>query len=565
MTAAFAPSWRAIRRRPERALVVAAAAIACVVALPVAALAIMALSGEAGFTAVFLKLVLPRAAMDTALLLLGVGALAASIGVGAAWLVSAYRFPGRDLLSALLAAPLAMPTYIAAYVWVEILEPLGPVQRALRAALGVASPAEFKLPAVRSLGGAILIFSLVLFPYVYLATRAVFMTQSASLLEAARALGRGPWLVFWRVGLPLARPATAAGMALILLETLNDVGASEYLGVRTLTVTVMQTWTTRNSLPGAAILACGMLLIVACVLAAERAARNDRRFAISVQKPRLAEPTQLNGARATLAAALCAIPVIVGFLIPAGFLFVEAAATMQRRGLDADFLRQLRMTGALASAATLAAIALGLVVVLAHRASDTPLARAATRVASLGYAVPGSVLAVGLLAPLTGLDAMLSWLFGALAGTTPALWITGSGLGLVFAYTIRFLTVAIGAMESQLSRYSPRVDQAARALGRDALGVAREIHLPLLRPAVGAAALLIFIDCVKELPATLLLRSLNVETLATALYAHASRGAFEDGAPQALAIVAVGLLPVLKLGRRAAPELDVDRLKRERA
>ncbi|MBK9081927.1 MAG: iron ABC transporter permease [Rhizobiales bacterium] len=564
----IAAGWRAGRDRAvspgERALVSAALAAAALVALPVVALALLATGGASALSSIYLTVVLPRAALDTLLLLAGVGAMTASVGVGAAWLASAFLFPGRALLSALLAAPLAIPTYIAAYIWVELLEPLGPVQRAIRAVFGFATPADYWFPPIRSLPGAILVFSLVLFPYVYLTARAVFMLQSASLLEVARTLGRGPAAIFWRVGLPLARPAVAAGMSLALLETLNDIGASEYLGVRTLTVTVMQTWLSRNSLPGAALIACAMLLIVGAVLIGERRMRRDRRFAVSVQKPRLAEPIRLSGARAWLVTGLCALPVLVAFVIPVGFLAYEAAQAVAARGLDPAFARQAMTTVTLAAVATLVVVALGAALVLAQRVAPSRATLAALRLSTLGYAVPGTVLAVGLLAPMTGLDRMISQTLAALAGAAPALWITGSGLGLVAAYAIRFLAISVGALESAASRFSPHLDFAARTLGRGPIALAREIHLPLLHPALGAAALLVFIDCLKELPATLILRPLNFDTLATALYEHATRGSFETGAPQALAIVLAGMIPVLTLARRNVVELDPDELARER-
>lgn len=545
----------------ERALIGVGVKAAALAALPIAALFVIGAGGLSELSRVYLTIVLPRAAFDTLLLLAGVGVMTASVGVGAAWLASAFVFPGRALLSALLAAPLAIPTYIAAYVWVELLEPLGPVQRGFRALFGYASPADYWFPPVRSLGGAILIFGLVLFPYVYLTARAVFMLQSASLLEVARTLGRGPAAVFWSVGLPLARPAVAAGMSLALLETLNDIGAVEYLGVRTLTVTVMQTWLAKNSLAGAAFIACAMLVIVGLVLLFERAMRRDRRFAVSVQKPRLAEPIRLEGARAWFVTACCAAPVLVAFVIPVGYLAFEAIDVLARRGLDPAFGRQAATTVGLALAATVLVLILGAGAVIAQRIAPGRLTLGALRVAALGYAVPGTVLAVGLLAPMTGIDRAISSVAAALVGAAPGLWITGSGLGLVLAYAIRFQAIALGAIESAAGRYSLHIDHAARALGRDGVGLAREIHLPLLRPAIGAAALLVFIDCLKELPATLILRPLNFDTLATGLYEHATRGAFEDGAPQALAIVLAGMIPVLYVARRGlAADLEPDRL-----
>lgn len=550
-SSALAPAGLLARLR-ERGFLAASILGAALVFLPVASLLVMATGGASDLSPVFFRIVLPYAVRDTLLLLAGVAIGVSAIGVGAAWLVTAYDFPGRGLLTALLAAPLAMPTYVAAYVWVEILEPLGPVQRSLRALLGIDHPPDLWFPAVRSLGGAIVIFSLVLYPYVYLTVRAVFMAQSASLLEVARSLGRGPAGVFVAVALPLARPALAAGLTLALLEALNDVGASQYLGLTTLAGTVMDVWLTRNSLSGAALIACAMLAIVILVLAAERLARRDRRFAVPVQKPRIAAPVRLRGAAALLVIALCAAPVLVALALPAGYLALETVDRIRLGAIDPRLWRQTVTTVALSSAATILVMALGTLMVLAWRAHPTRFRLFAMRAGALGYAVPGTVLAVGMMAPMVGFDSLLTSMIGWFVATQPTLWLTGSGLGLVLAYTIRFLTISIGAMESQLARYSPHIDHAARALGRDAMGVAREVHLPLLRPALAAAALLVFIDCLKELPATLLLRPLNGETLATALYEHASRAAFQDGAAQALIIVAAGLIPALRLTGRSA-------------
>lgn len=560
-----AAGWRGryatVRSRTERTLLALAFLGAGLMALPVVALVLLATGGVSALSNVYLTIVLPRAAFDTALLLAGVGLLTAAIGVGAAWLVSAFVFPGRKLLGALLAMPLAIPTYIAAYSWVELLEPLGPVQRLIRAAFGFQSAADYWFPPVRSLPGAIVIFSLVLFPYVYLTVRAVFLVQSASLVEAARTLGRGPAAILTAVALPLARPAIAAGMALALLETLNDIGASEYLGVRTLTVTVMQTWLNRNSLPGAALIACVMLVLVAGLILAERRMRRDRRYAVSVQKPRLVAPIRLEGWRAGLASLACALPVLVAFAVPVSFLASEAVKAVAERGLDLAFARQFGTTLLLSGIASVIVVGLGAAIVLAQRLAPGRFTLLAMRVGALGYALPGTVLAVGLLAPLASFDDALARFSTWTLGVSPGLLLSGSGAAIVMAYVIRFLAISIANIESGVARYSPHIDHAARALGRGPAALMREIHLPLIRPALASAALLVFIDCVKELPATLILRPLNVDTLATALYEHAARGSFETGAPQALAIVIAGLIPVLHLARKGlATDLDPDRL-----
>ena len=527
---------------------------ASLVAAPLVSLVAIAWSGDIAALSHVVLNVLPTALVETTLLLAGVAAITGLIGVGTAWLTTMTRFPGRDILAVALVLPLAMPTYIVAYVAVELLEPLGPVQVAFRALFGFRSRAEYPFPEVRSLPGAILVISLVLYPYVYLPTRALFLTGSAGLFDAARTLGAAPGRLFARVGLPLARPALAIGLALALLEALNDIGASEYLGVRTLTVAIMTTWLNRGSLAGAAQIALVMLLVVVLLLQVEARGRGGARYAAPSRQRARARPVPLNGARACAAFAACALPVLAGFVVPAGFLMREAVARTLRGGIDPALPGQAAATLVVAIATTLIAVGLG-----ASVAGTVRLARGArpvlalARLAGLGYAIPGTVLAIGLLSPLAGLDNALATASSRLFGVSPGLLVTGSGAAIVIACTIRFLTVAVGGVRAGYERLARDVDDAARVLGRAPGEVVREVHLPLLRPALRAAALLVFVDAMKELPATLLLRPLGVETLATAVYAHATRGNFEDGALASLAIVAAGLLPVAALSRELEP------------
>ncbi|MCZ8105667.1 MAG: iron ABC transporter permease [Burkholderiales bacterium] len=536
-----------------RMLLAGAWLAAAIVAAPVLALFVIALGGDASTARHVGVNVLPRALLDTGLLLAGVAVVTSLLGVGAAWLVTAYRFPFRDLLAAGLVLPLAVPTYIVAYVYVELLEPLGPVQTALRGLLGYRTKAEYWFPEVRSMPGAILILGAVLYPYVYLTARALFAVQSANLLEAARTLGAGPWETFRTIALPLARPALALGLSLALLETLNDIGASEHLGVRTLTVSIYATWLNRGSLPGAAQIACVMLVLVVAILWMEARARGGRSFDGSVKRPRPVSPLPLSGAGAWAATVLCALPVAVGFLIPVAFLAREAIARTLRAGVPDEIAAALGASLVLAGTATVIVVALGALVAAAVRLVRRPRVALLGRIAALGYALPGTVLAVGLLWPLAAVDNAVANAWRGLTGISPGLILTGSGAAVVIAYAIRFLGIASGGIESGMSRISRHIDDAARTLGRRPGGVLREIHLPLARPALISAALLVFVDAMKELPATLLLRPLNIDTLATLLYAQASRGAFDEGALAALAIVAVGIVPVVALMRVSSP------------
>ncbi len=531
-----------------RAALFGAMGVAFLVVLPVLVLAGHALMADSSHWAHLASYVLPQALLNTLLLLLGVGVVCAALGTGSAWLVTAYDFPGRSVLTWALLLPLAVPTYIVAFAYLDLMHPIGPVQTFLRAVLGYDSPRQFRLPDLRSLQGAIFVLGFVLYPYVYLATRVMFMSQAASLLEAARTLGASRSEVFRQVVIPLARPAIVVGLSLALLEALNDIGASEFLGVQTLTVSVYTTWTTRSDLGGAAQIALAMLCIIIVLIMLERHGRRRQRFA-STQRMRPMQPRRLRGVAAIGALALGAVPVLLGFAIPSAYLVSETFKRLNLVGGVSDqLLRALTNTLFLATTATLLAVACGLMLAWASRSMRESarfnLPRACVRLASLGYAVPGTVLAIGLLTPLLFTDRMLGQVFG-----YPGLLLMGSTAGLVIAYVIRFVAIPAGSIEAGLTRIPPSLEQASRLLGESSGGTLRRVHLPLLKPALAASALLVFVDTMKELPATLLLRPLNFETLSTWLYAEAARGTYEEGAVAALAIVVAGLLPVILLAR----------------
>lgn len=532
-----------------RGWLIATGGIALLVLMPVAALVWTALGGDAGLWPHLLRHVLPPTILDTLLMLAGTGLLVIAIGTGSAWLVTAYDFRGRALLDWALLLPLAVPTYIVAYAYMDILHPIGPLQTGLRALLGLEGPRDLQLPDIRSLWGCVLLLGFVLYPYVYLTTRAMFLMQSASLLEAARTLGQGRHGMFLRVALPLARPAVAVGASLALMEAINDIGASEFLGVRTLTTSIYATWVNRSDLAGAAQIALTLLVIVAALLLLERAGRRRQRYNLSAQRARRMAPQQLRGWRAGTAFTLGFLPVLIGFLAPAIYLVGESVKRFRFAGFPPGLLEVTWNTVWLASLATVVTLLLGLVVAWSVRLRPGLPSRALERGASLGYAVPGTVLAIGLLLPLGWLDGWLGDTLEDHFGIVTGLLILGSGAALVYAYAARFLAVSTGSLESGLSRVPPSLDQAARTLGETPGSMLRRVHLPLIRPALAAAALLVFVDCMKELPATLLLRPLNLETLATTLYAEAARGTYEEGAIAALIIVLAGLLPVILLAR----------------
>jgi iron(III) transport system permease protein len=537
--------------RPARAGgIVAAIAVltAIMVAAPVVSIVALALQPAPDVWRHLVDYVLPLAIRDTGLLLGGVGTLALLVGAGTAWLISLHDFRGRQMLVWLMPLPLAIPTYLAAYVYVDLFEPLGLVHRTL-AIWFSPGDAVLALPNLRSLPGAIFVVGIVLYPYVYLSARAMFQLQSAEFTEAARTLGANSWNVFWRVSLPMARPALAVGVALVSLETLNDIGASEYLGVRTLTVSIFTTWLNRGSLAGAAQLSCCMLAIVAGLIAVERYGRRNASIEFSAESPRLTRRTMLAGMRGWSAFAACLLPVLLGFFVPLLFLLRESF----RRGLLANFdtslWRDAFNSVAFAALATLIALLLGFTTILALRWRPNALRTIAMNVSQTGYALPGLVLALGLLTPVLAIDNALNTLAGWMGRPLPGLVLVGSGAAVVVAYVIRFLAVPIGFIRAGFERIPLDYDDSARAAGAGRTASMRLIHLPLLRPAMLGAVIVVFVDCLKELPATLLLRPLNVETLATSIYQFASRGSFEEGALAALLIVAASIGPVAWLTR----------------
>lgn len=511
------------------------------VVLPIVALAAIAARGSGTLWPHLIAYVLPQAALETVLLLAGTGVVVIAVGTGTAWLVAAYRFPGRALLSWALLLPLATPAYIVAYAYMDLLHPVGPVQEVLRALLGLSGPQDLRLPEFRSLGGAILLFGFVLYPYVYLNVRANFLMQSPEVLEAARILGSSGPRLFLGMAVPLARPAIVAGSALALMETLGDLGAAELLGVQSLTVAVYVTWATRGSIEGAAQIALAMLLPVAALIAIAYVTRSGRSVVAQRWRPLAAR--RLGPIAGIFATAACAIPVVVGFLVPAIHLGMLATTRVMERGVSPQLLSYAWNSARFAAIATVLAVAAGFVVAFCQRQTRIAVP---VRLAQVGYAVPGTVLAVGLLGIVSAADAAISFIG---VESLRGLLLAASAIGVIMAYVARFLAIPASGIEAGYAKLPREVDEAAQAAGAGTADLAIRLHWPLLQPAIRMAALLMFVECVKELPATLLLRSLNTETLATFLYGEASRGVYEDGALAALGIAALGLLPILLLSR----------------
>lgn len=527
------------------------AAILAIVLLPVATIVVLALGVDATQLAHLARTILPDSLRQTIVLMLGVGLVTLVVGTMAAWVVTMYRFPGRGLVDRLLVIPLAVPTYIIAYAYGDLFDYTGPVQGFIRSLTGATSVRDYWFPEIRSMGGAIFVLSAVLYPYVYLTARASFVQQSVCALEVARTLGRTPFGAFTSVALPLARPALVAGVALALMECLNDLGAVQYLGVRTLSASIYATWLQRSSLAGAAQIALILLLFVIALIAAERWARGGGQFHNTTGRFRSIPFSDLEGWRGWLAFGLCALPFVLGFVLP--FLMLASNAMRHLHiALAGGFWRAAWNSFFLAGVSALAAVVLAVLLSYGRRVAANGFTRPAVWLAGLGYALPGTVLALGLLIPLAALDNRVAAVVKSVTGASVGLLISGTVLILVLAYTVRFLAVALGTVEAGLGRVSPNLDAAARTLGETALSALWRVHLPLLVPALSTAGLLVFVDAMKELPATLLLRPFNFETLATHVYAFAALEQIETASVGALAIVAVGLVPVLLLHRAVA-------------
>ena len=550
--AADAPPARALpRRRRPGLLSVGATAVAALVAAPILVVCAAVFAPGTGETWRHLATtVLPEYVANTAWLCLAVGVGTAAIGVATAWLVTRHEFPGRRVFEWALVLPLAVPAYVLAYTYTDLLQFAGPVQTWLRRTFGWEA-GGYAFPDVRTVGGAAAMFVAVLYPYVYLLARTAFLEHAAGVAEVGRSLGLGPWRSFLRVSLPLARPAVAAGVGLALMETLADYGTVAYFGVQTFTTGIYRAWFSLGDRSAAAQLATALLCVVALLLVLERASRGRARFDDASGRRRPARRVPLRGWRAGAAFGACALPLTIGFAVPAGVLASLALGSADPQ-LAGRFVRLARNSALLAAVTAGAAVALSLLLSYAARTARTRWPAALSRVVGLGYAAPGSVIAVGVLVPVTRLDAWLASVIEAASGVRPGLLLTGGIAALVYAYLVRFLAVSLHTVEASLGRITPRMDDAARSLGCTPGEVVRRVHVPLLRGGLLTAALLVFVDVMKELPATLVMRPFDFDTLATHVYTLASDERLAEASSAALAIVAVGVGPLLAISRQIA-------------
>ena len=521
-----------------------ALAIAALLALPVVSV-LLSFFGASGDTWSHLAATaLPRYVGNTALLLALVTCGVVSIGVVSAWLVTAYRFPARDVLEWALLLPLAMPAYVMAYAYTDWLQFTGAVQTTLRNLTGWQAR-DYWFPDVRSLPGAAVVLSFALYPYVYIVARTAFHDLSRSAIEAGRLAGYGAFGAFARVAVPLARPAIAAGTALALMETLADFGTVSYFGIEVFTTGIFKAWLSMGDTVAAAQLSACLLGFVAVLLALERA--NRGRAAYHGPAPRRARPHALHGAKALLAFVACAAPAVFGFALPALLLgWLAWGETMSAARLG------MLLADSFTIAALTAFVAVGAALLMAYAARMTrnPLVLAGNRLAGLGYAVPGAVIAVGVLVPLGRLDnALANWVEHAL-GVKTGLLLTGTVVALVYAYLVRLLAVALQTTNAGLAKITPSMEHAARSLGATPAQALARVHAPLLAPSLATAALLVFVDVLKELPATFALRPFNFDTLAVEAYNLAKDERLAEAAAPSLAIVAAGLLPVIYVSKR---------------
>lgn len=523
---------------------VASSLVGLFVAAPLLAVLWSLTQSSGGAWAHLLDTVLPLYVVNTGLLMVLVGVMTTLLGVGSAWLVVTFKFPGQRILSWALVLPLAMPAYIIAYVYTDLLEYAGPVQSLLRDVTGWGR-ADYGFPPIRSLGGASLMLSLVLYPYVYLLARTSFQRQSVALVEATRVLGVGPLAAFLKVALPCARPAIAGGVALALMETIADYGVADYFGVSTLTTGVFRTWLGMGEPVAAAQISAVLFLFATALIAFERVNRQGT-VANPLSRDVAAQHMALSPVKATLAFLACSLPVLAGFVLPAAEL-VRYAVTVGDPLMGYRFVSFATNSLGVAIFAALIASAVALFLAYAERRDASPANRLLIRFATLGYALPGAMVAMGILAIAGVIDNRIAEFMRDSLGMQPKLLIGGTVAGLLFAYVVRFLTVAFNSTQAGLEKIHPTLDDAARMLGARPVRVLSAVHLPLLRGPLLAGFLLVFIDVMKELPATLLLRPFNFETLATRTYRLASDERLSEASTSALLIVMLGLIPTIML------------------
>jgi len=537
-----------LAKRTSKRWMISALVTTAIVALPVLSVIVLALFPEENIWPHLLETTLPRYLVTTIKLMIGVGVITLAIGLATAWAVTMCEFPGRKFFEWALMLPFAVPAYVIAYVYTSLLDYAGPVQIALRDWFGWQSAADYWFPEIRSLGGATIMIGLVLYPYVYLLGRAAFLEQSPSLFAVSRSLGHSALSTFFKVVLPIARPAIAVGLSLVLMETLNDFGTVDFFAVQTLTAGLFDTWMNLGNLGGAAQIATTMLMFVVLLVTLERySRRRQQQFAARDNREPLHRFT-MSFPRQMICVVVCAVPLVLGFVIPGATLGYYAWEYFDV-SWNPDFLRNTMNSLFLSGSAALTTLVIGVTLAYSRRLHNTRGMQVLMRLSSLGYAMPGAVLAVGVIVPLAGFDNWLDSLMRDYLGVSTGLLLSGSAFALIFAYTVRFLAVSAGSVESALQKVTPSMDMASRSLGHSPGKTLVKVHLPMLRGTLVTAALVVFVDCMKELPATLILRPFNYETLATYVYQFASDEQLYHSALPALIIVLAGIIPIILMNR----------------
>lgn len=522
--------------------------IAFIVLAPICSVAWLALFPTENIWPHLLTTTLPRYLKNTLILMISVGALTAMIGTGAAYLICRYRFFGSRWLEWALLLPLAVPAYIGAYALVDLLEYAGPVQTQLRAVFGWENAKEYWFPEIRSMGAAIIVLSGSLYPYVYLLTRAALKEQSSSADEVARSLGQGVIARLFKVTLPMARPAIVAGVAIVMMETVNDFGTVDYFAVQTLTTGIFGVWLETHNAGGAAQLACVILTMIVILVVLEKYSRRRLKFFNPGKWNRPLAKKPLSPIMSGLAFGLCMVPFLIGFIVPFGTILSHAIDNMDAWG-NADLLRAGKNTLFIGGIAALVTVTGGVLMVYGVRTSQARLPQLLLPITTIGYAAPGAVLGVGLLIPLAAVDNAFADGIWGVTGYDPGLLMTGTAFAIILAFCVRFFAIAQGAADAALGRISPNLELAARSLGKTQGQALREVYFPLMKGSLGSALLLVFVDSVKELPATLLLRPFNFETLATRVHEQASLENLGQAAPAAILVIFVGLVAVSLLAR----------------
>ncbi|GGE70796.1 iron ABC transporter permease [Streptosporangium jomthongense] len=537
-----------LAKRTSRRWLVSAVLTTAIVTLPVLSVIFLAFFPEENIWPHLMETTLPRYLVTTLKLMTGVGAITLVIGLATAWTVTMCEFPGRKFFEWAMLLPFAVPAYVIAYVYTSLLDYAGPVQRALRSWFGWADASDYWFPEIRSLEGATLMIGLVLYPYVYLLARAAFLEQSPSLFAVSRSLGHSALSTFFKVVLPIARPAVAVGLSLVLMETLNDFGTVDFFAVQTLTAGLFDTWMNLGNLGGAAQIATTMLIFVVILVTLERySRRRQQQFAARDNREPIRRFT-MSFPRQLICVAVCAAPVIFGFVIPGATLGLYAWEYFEQ-SWNPDFVQNTLNSLFLSGTAALTTLLIGITLAYSRRLHNTRGMQVLMRLSSLGYAMPGAVLAVGVIVPLAGFDNWLDSLMRDYFGVSTGLLLSGSAFAIVFAYTVRFLAVSAGSVESALQKITPSMDMASRSLGNSPGKTLVKVHLPMLRGTLITAALVVFVDCMKELPATLILRPFNFETLATYVYQFASDERLYHSALPALIIVLAGIIPIILMSR----------------